>query len=66
MLPVAVFHPVAAAIVTAVALAAGVALVALLASRIRRGWRTWSTRRRDARLRRRSAGGRETVPLPQR
>ena len=58
----AVYHPVAAAAVTAVALAAGIALLALLASRIRRGWR----RRRDARLRRRSPGGRETIPLPQR
>ena len=44
----AVFHPVTAAVVTAVALAVGIALFALLASRIRRAWR----RRRDARLRR--------------
>ena len=58
----AVYHPVAAAAVTAVALAAGIALLALLASRIRRGWR----RRRDARLRRRSPDGGETIPLPQR
>jgi hypothetical protein len=58
----AVFHPVAAAAVTAVVLAAGIALLALLASRIRRGWQ----RRRDARLRRRSPGGRETIALPQR
>jgi hypothetical protein len=44
-------------------LAAGVALFALLASRIRRGWQ----RRRDARLQRRSAGGRTAViPSPQR
>jgi hypothetical protein len=57
----AVFHPVAAAAVTAVALAAGIALLALLASRIRRGWQ----RRREARLRRRSPGDRETIPLPQ-
>jgi hypothetical protein len=49
----AVFHPVAAAIVAAVALALGIALFAVLASWIRRGWR----RRRDARLRRRSSGG---------
>src|SRR5262249_24059036 len=48
----AVFHPVAAAIVAAVVLAAGIALFALLASRIRRVWRRW----RDAR-RRRSTGG---------
>ena len=48
----AVFHPVAAAIVAAVVLAVGIALFALLASRIRRGWR----RRREAR-RRRSSGG---------
>ncbi|MBV9096371.1 MAG: DUF4126 domain-containing protein [Streptosporangiaceae bacterium] len=49
----AVLHPVAAAIVAAVMLAVGIALFALLGSRIRRGWR----RRRDARLRR-STGGR--------
>jgi hypothetical protein len=41
----AVFHPVPAAIIAAVVLAAGIALFALLASRIRRAWR----RRRDAR-----------------
>ena len=59
----AVFHPLPAAIVTAVVLAAGIALVALLASRIRRGWQ----RRRDARLRRRSSADRRTVtPMPQR
>jgi hypothetical protein len=50
----AVFHPVAAAIVVAVVLAIGIALFALLASRIRRGWH----RRRDARLQRCSSGGR--------
>jgi hypothetical protein len=44
----AVFHPVAAAGVAAVVLAVGIALFALLASRIRRSWR----RRRDARLQR--------------
>ncbi len=48
----AVFHPAAAATVAAVVLAVGVALLALLASRIRRVW----SRRRDARLRRRSSG----------
>jgi hypothetical protein len=48
----AVFHPVDAAIIAAVALAVGIALFALLASRIRRGWQ----RRRDARLRQRSSG----------
>ena len=58
----AVFHPVAAAIVTAAVLAAGAALLVLLAARIRRGWQ----RRREARLRRRSPGDRETIPLPQR
>ncbi|HXC85191.1 MAG TPA: DUF4126 domain-containing protein [Trebonia sp.] len=59
----AVFHPVAAAIVAAVGLAVGVVLFALLASRIRRVWQ----RRRDARLRRRSSGGRLAgVPSPQR
>ena len=45
----AVFHPVASAIAAAVVLAAGVALFALLASRVRRGWHRY----RDARLRRR-------------
>ena len=49
----AVFHPVAAAIVTTVVLAAGIALFALLASRSRRVWQC----RRDARLQRRSSGG---------
>jgi Domain of unknown function (DUF4126) len=59
----AVFHPLAAAIITAVILAIGLALLALLASRIRRGWR----RRREARLRRRSSGGRAArTPSPQR
>jgi hypothetical protein len=57
----AIFHPVTAAIVAAVVLAIGLALLALLASRIRRGWH----RRRDAR-RLRSSGGRITgVPSPQ-
>ena len=51
----AVFHPLAAAIIAAVVLAIGIALFALLASRIRRGWR----RRREARLRRRSSRDRE-------
>jgi hypothetical protein len=50
----AVFHPVAGAIVAGVALAGGIALFALLASRIRRAWH----RRREARLRQRSAGSR--------
>jgi hypothetical protein len=59
----AVFHPLAAAIVAAVILAAGIALFALLASRIRRAWQ----RRREARRRRRSAGGRGArAPSPQR
>jgi hypothetical protein len=58
----AVFHPVASAIVAAVVLAAGIALFTLLASRVRRGWH----RRRDARLRRRSSGGRIAgIPSPQ-
>jgi hypothetical protein len=48
----AVFHPVAAAIIAAVVLAVCIGLFALLASWIRRGWQ----RRRDAR-RRRSSGG---------
>jgi hypothetical protein len=53
LVSLAVFHPLTAAIVAAVALAAGIAMLALLASRIRRGWQ----RRRDARLRRRSPSG---------
>jgi hypothetical protein len=52
LVSLAVFHPVAAAMVTAVVLAVSIALFALLASRIRRGWH----RRRDARQRRASAG----------
>ena len=44
----AVFHPIPAAIIAAVALAVGIAVFALLASRIRRAWR----RRREARLQR--------------
>jgi hypothetical protein len=57
----AVFHPVAAAIVAAVVLAAGIVLFTLLASRIRRAWH----RRRDARLRRQSSSGRMTAtPSP--
>ena len=58
----AVFHPVPAAVIAAVVLAAGMALFVLLASRIRRG----RQRRRDARQQRRSSGGRTTIPLPQR
>ena len=59
----AVFHPVAAATVAAVVLGLGIALIALLASRIRRSWQ----RRRSARLRPRSSGGRpaEGGPSPQ-
>jgi Domain of unknown function (DUF4126) len=59
----AVFHPVAAATIAAVVLAIGLALFALLASRIRRGWH----RRREARLQRQSSDGRMAgIPLPQR
>ena len=58
----AVFHPVASAIVAAVVLAVGIALFALLASRVRRGWQ----RRRDARPRRPASGGRMAgIPSPQ-
>ena len=59
----AVFHPAAAATVAAVVLGLGIALIALLASRIRRSWQ----RRRSARLRPRSSGGRpaEGGPSPQ-
>jgi hypothetical protein len=56
----AVFHPVAAAIAVAVVLAAGIAVFALLASRIRRGWH----RRRDARLLRSSGDGMAEAPSP--
>jgi hypothetical protein len=56
----AVFHPVTAAILAAVLLVVGIALFALLASRIRRAWH----RRRDARLQRRG-GGVARVPSPQ-
>ena len=56
LVSLAVFHPVAAAIVATVALAIGIALFAMLASWIRRGWQ----RRRDAR-RRRSSGGPATA-----
>ena len=52
LVSLAVFHPVAAAIVAAVVLAIGVALFAMLASWIRRGWQG----RRDARRRRSSDG----------
>jgi len=52
----AVFHPLAAAIIAAVALAIGIVLFVLLASRIRRGWR----RRREARRRGRSPVGWES------
>jgi hypothetical protein len=48
----AVYHPVTAAVIAAVLLVAGLGLLALLASRIRRGWQ----RRREARLLRRSPG----------
>jgi Domain of unknown function (DUF4126) len=57
----AVFHPVTAAILAAVALAVGVTLFALLAARIRRAWH----RRRDARLHRRHGGDLAGVPSPQ-
>ena len=52
LVSLAVFHPVAAAIIAAVALVIGIALFAMLASWIRRGWQ----RRREAR-RLRSSGG---------
>ena len=52
LVSLAVFHPVAAAVVAALILVMGIALFAVLASWIRRGWQ----RRRDARLRR-SPGG---------
>jgi hypothetical protein len=61
LVSLAVFHPVAAATVAAVVLAAGIVLLALLASRIRRA----RQRRRDARLRRQSSVGRNTMtPSP--
>ena len=53
----AVFHPVEAAVVAAVALAAGVALVVLLASRIRRVWQRRREARRSYRARQESTVG---------
>jgi Domain of unknown function (DUF4126) len=62
LVSLAVFHPVPAAIITAVILITSTALFALLFSRIRRAWR----RRREARLARRSPDGQvATVPYPQ-
>jgi hypothetical protein len=58
----AVFHPVPAAIIAAVALAVGIVVFALLASRMRRAWH----RRREARLQRSSGGPMTGVPAPQR
>jgi len=58
----AVFHPVAAAIVSAVVLAVGIAALALLASRIRRVLQ----RRRDARPPRAPGGRKARTPSPQR
>ena len=58
----AVFHPVPAAIIAAMALAVGIVVFALLASRMRRAWR----RRREARLQRSSGGPMTGVPAPQR
>jgi hypothetical protein len=62
LVSLAVFHPVPAAIAAAVALAVGIVVFALLASRMRRAWR----RRREARLRRSSGSGITGVPAPQR
>ena len=59
----AVYHPLAAAIVAAVLLVAGIVVLVFLASRIRRAWR----RRREARQRRRSARdalARDPAPYP--
>ena len=50
----AVFHPVEAAVIAAALLAAGLVLLAFLASRIRRAWR----HRRETRMRGRSAADR--------
>ncbi|MFF0476187.1 DUF4126 domain-containing protein [Streptomyces sp. NPDC004284] len=46
----AVFHPVAASVVAAVLLLAGLAVLVFLAKQIRRGWRRWSRRREERRL----------------
>ena len=51
LVSLAVFHPVAAAVVAALILVMGIALFAVLASWIRRGWQ----RRRDARRQRRAS-----------
>jgi hypothetical protein len=51
LVSLAVFHPIAAAVVAAVILVIGIALFAVLASWIRRGWQ----RRRDTRRQRRAS-----------
>ena len=58
----ALFHPAIAAVVAVAALSIGIAALALLASRIRRGWQ----RRREARLRRASGSRSARTPSPQR
>ncbi|WP_086827583.1 DUF4126 domain-containing protein [Streptomyces sp. NRRL B-24572] len=58
----AVFHPVAAASIAAVLLLAGLAVVIFLAKQIRRGWRRWSRRREEKRLR--VPGARPRVHAP--
>jgi Domain of unknown function (DUF4126) len=63
----AVFHPVAAAIIAAVALAAGIALFALLAARIRRAWHHRRAARRRPHLNEASSDASRaasTVPRP--
>jgi len=54
----AVYHPVAAAVVAGVTLAAGIVMFAFLFSRIRRAWR----RRREIRSQRRSGGNLAGLP----
>ena len=62
LVSLAVFHPVAAAVVAAIVLVVGIASFALLASWIRRGWQ----RRRDARRRRSPDGLTAETASPQR
>ncbi|MFF3770263.1 DUF4126 domain-containing protein [Streptomyces sp. NPDC002232] len=58
----AVFHPVAAAVIAAVLLVAGLAILFFLAKQIRRGWRRWAQRREEKRLA--AVGTRPRAPAP--
>ncbi|MFJ6580436.1 DUF4126 domain-containing protein [Streptomyces sp. NPDC091368] len=58
----AVFHPVAAAVIAAVLLVAGLTILFFLAKQIRRGWRRWAQRREEKRLA--AVGTRPRAPAP--